>query len=341
MTVRWWPLLAAVLMTACAAGIEPPSTVIQVVATPTPIRLTPRSSPTAILPTATATALPPTTTATATALPPTPEPTGEVEPELAEPASSAGAPVSTIVSTPLPGDGSQQPIGQHAYSIDVSFIDVNGLTRTHTISYLLYLPQMYGQEPQQQWPLILFLHGSDVWGNDPAALTASGLPARLASATDFPAIVLSPQVPEDVVWWGAELDRVNALLDHIEATYTVDAQREYLTGLSMGGFGVWAMAIRYPQRFAALVPVAGGWNSENDTVPRTICDLKDTPTWIFHGEQDDIVPARKAQLMIEALKRCGVEPRVTLYADANHRESFERAYADPELYVWLFEQRRP
>ena len=300
---------------------------------------TPTITPTAVPPTSTPTARPsPTPTATieptATA---TPEPTATAAPEVSD-SPLEPPPEPIIVSTPLPGDGSVQPVGQHAYTFDVA---VPGVTRTSTISYLLYLPPTYGQDPQQLWPLILFLHGSDVWGSDPALLTASGLPAQLAFDTDFPAIVLSPQVPEDVVWWGAELDRVNALLDHIQATYAVDASREYLTGLSMGGFGVWAMAIRYPQRFAALAPVAGGWNSENDTVSRTICDLKDTPIWIFHGEQDDIVPVRKAQLMISALRRCGAEPRVTLYADANHRQSFERAYADPELYVWLFEQHRP
>jgi predicted peptidase len=134
---------------------------------------------------------------------------------------------------------------------------------------------------------------------------------------------------------------VRALLDHIQARYAVDAKRIYLTGYSTGGFGVWAMAIRYPQRFAALAPIAGGWNSENDTVPRNICDIKDVPTWVFHGAQDDIVLPRKAQLMVEALKPCGVEARYTLYPDADHRDSFARAYDDPELYAWMFEQQLP
>jgi predicted peptidase len=189
--------------------------------------------------------------------------------------------------------------------------------------------------------VVLFLHGSDVWGNNPEALTASGLPKRLTDTPDFPAIVLSPQAPEDVVWWGTELDVVSALLDHVQATYAVDPRRLYVTGLSMGGFGAWAMAVREPQRFAALVPIAGGWDSERDIVPRNICDIRALPTWVFHGEQDDIVLPRKAHLMVEALKGCGSDVRFTLYPDANHRESFERAYADPELYAWLFEQHLP
>jgi predicted peptidase len=144
-----------------------------------------------------------------------------------------------------------------------------------------------------------------------------------------------------VVWWGAELDLVRALLDHVQANYAVDAKRVYLTGPSMGGFGVWAMAVEQPLRFAALAPIAGGWNSENDSVPRTICALKDVPIWVFHGAQDDIVLPKKAQLMVNALKQCGVEVRFTLYPDANHRESFARAYDNPELYAWLFEQQLP
>jgi len=262
-----------------------------------------------------------------------------------KPASSPGSPIESeapdIISTPLPGDGSLKPIGQHAYTIDLDLIDAKGLTRTATISYLLYLPGGYGQNPQQQWPLVLFLHGSDVWGNDPVDLVASGLPRLLTSTLDFPAIVLSPQIPEDKVWWGAQLDEASALLDQAQANYAVDAKRVYLTGLSAGGFGAWAMAVRQPQRFAALAPIAGFWDSERDTVPRNICDIKHVPIWVFHGKQDDIVPPKKAQLMVNALKQCGVEVRFTLYPDAKHRESFERAYDDPELYAWMFEQHLP
>jgi len=262
-----------------------------------------------------------------------------------KPAPSQGSPIGSatpeVVSTPLPGDGSLKPIGQHAYTIDLDIVNAKGLTRTATISYLLYLPGGYGQDPQQQWPLVLFLHGSDVWGNNPEDLIASGLPRLLTATLDFPAIVLSPQVPEDEVWWGTELDEVNALLDLVQANYAVDAKRVYLTGLSAGGFGAWAMAVRYPQRFAALAPIAGGWDSERDTVPRNICNIKAMPIWVFHGEQDDIVLPKKAQLLVNALKQCGVEVRFTLYPDANHRESFRRAYDDPELYTWLFQQHLP
>ena len=76
-------------------------------------------------------------------------------------------------------------------------------------------------------------------------------------------------------------------------------------------------------------------------MPRNICDIKDVPIWVFHGEQDEIVPPKKAHLMVEALKKCGVDVRFTLYPDAKHRESYERAYDEPELYTWMFEQHLP
>ena len=245
------------------------------------------------------------------------------------------------ISTPLPGDDPLQPIGQHAYTIALDITGTKGLTRTATISYLLYLPGGYGQDPQQQWPLVLSLHGSDVWGNQPEDLIASGLPKLLTSTLDFPAIVLAPQAPKDVVWWGTELDLAQALLDRVQTRYAVDPKRIYLTGYSTGGFGAWALALQAPRRFAAMVPIAGGWDSERDSVPRNICAIKDVPIWVFHGVQDDIVLPKKAELLVNALKKCGVIVRFTLYPDADHRESFARAYDDPELYTWLLAQHLP
>ena len=261
------------------------------------------------------------------------------------PTLQEGSPVKSAtpapVSPPLPGSGSLRPVGQHAYTIGLNIVDPKGLTSTAAISYLLYLPRDYGRNPQKKWPLVLFLHGSSERGDNPGVLIAHGLPEMLTSTLDFPAVVLSPQAPENTVWWGTQLYEVSALLDHVQAHYTVDAKRIYLTGLSMGGFGAWAMVMRQPQRFAAVVPIAGGWDSDRDSVPGNICDIKAVPVWVFHGAQDEIVPPRKSQLMVDALKQCGAGVHYTLYPDANHRESFERAYADPDLYAWMFEQHRP
>ncbi len=295
-----------------------------------------------VLTTPAAAAQPPTSTATATRVPTpastvvptaTPEPTATDTPTTVPP---------TIEATDAPSSPNAgfDPIGQQAYSVTLALTGANGITRTVGEKYLLYLPGAYGQDPQQQWPLILFMHGSGERGRNVQRVAAAGLPELLTSTLDFPAIVLSPQVPDGQTW-NMQLREATALLDHIQANYAVDPKRVYLTGLSLGGFGAWALALRYPRRFAALVPIAGGWDSERDTVPRNICDIKDMPIWVFHGQQDDIVLPKKSELMVNALRKCGSAVRFTLYPDANHRASFERAYQEPDLYTWLFEQHLP
>ncbi len=122
------------------------------------------------------------------------------------------------------------------------------------------------------------------------------------------------------------------------ANYAVDSNRIYLTGLSMGGFGTWRLALRYPERFAAIVPIAGGYITESDAIPENICDLKDVPIWAFHGAQDTVVLPRQSEIMVNALQGCDGHVRFTPYTGAEHEGSWQLAYADPELYEWLLQQ---
>jgi dienelactone hydrolase len=277
--------------------------------------------------------LAPTATTTATSLPPTDLPPTDLPP--------------TETVTPLPIETPLEPVAtlppaglQQAYSSTLTVMNANGATRTVTVNYLLYVPREYGVDPSRSWPLIVFLHGSGERGYDAALVADTGLPELLLTDPDFPAMVLSPQVPTDETW-NTYLRETKAVLDDVQARYAVDAERVYLTGLSMGGFGAWALALTYPQQFAALVPIAGGWDSENDSVPRSICNLKTMPIWVFHGALDTIVLPKKSELMVNALLACGSAVQFTLYPDADHRESWANAYADPKLYEWLFQQVRP
>ena len=135
-----------------------------------------------------------------------------------------------------------------------------------------------------------------------------------------------------------EWDRVLAALAEAQRFYAVDPQRIYLCGPSMGGYGTWAMALKYPTRFAAIVPVASGWDFTNEYVPANLCDLKNVPIWVFHGALDTSVLPDQVTAMVQALQACGGNVRFTLYPDADHLESSNRAYADPELYDWLLQQ---
>ena len=127
------------------------------------------------------------------------------------------------------------------------------------------------------------------------------------------------------------------LLAEIETILEVDPGRTYLTGESAGGYGVWTIGLRYPDRFAALVPAAGYYNWPF-VVPENICDLKDIPVWVFHGAKDDVIPLDAEQMLVDALQDCGGNVQFTVYSDAGH-DVDEIVYDTPELFTWLLSQQ--
>jgi predicted peptidase len=229
--------------------------------------------------------------------------------------------------------------GQHPYSSKVQIKTASEITNTVEVNYLLYLPGDYGKDPQQKWPLILFLHGSGERGSDLELLKNQPLPKTLDQQKEFPFIVLSPQLPLAMVNWSGLIDPLEVLVNQVQATYSVDTRRVYLTGLSLGGFGTWEFALRYPRRFAAIVPIAGGYRFQSSAIPENICDLKDLPVYVFHGARDINVMPSQSKDLVDALRACGGNVTFTLYPDADHAASWTRAYTDPKLYRWLLEQR--
>jgi len=206
------------------------------------------------------------------------------------------------------------------------------------INYLFYIPESYGIDQNKKWPLILFLHGMGERGNDLDLLKKHPLPKTLEEQKDFPCIVVSPQLPLDKRLWDDYIDPLKKLLDQIKLKYSVDSERVYLTGLSMGGAGTWNFALRYPRYFAAIVPIAGAYKFKTKEIPDNICEIKDLPIWTFHGRKDNAVESWQTEILVDALKACGSNIRYTLYPEAGHSQSWVKAYADPELYTWLFHQ---
>ncbi len=196
------------------------------------------------------------------------------------------------------------------------------------LGYLLYLPKNY--DKQQPTPLLLFLHGAGERGDNLELVKIHGPPKLIAAGKDFPFIVVSPQCPKDRWWQPVELA---ALLDDIEHKYKVDQDRIYVTGLSMGGFGTWGLAGYAPQRLAAIAPICGGgeayWTKQ----------FAHLPVWAFHGAKDTGVPLERSQVMVDALKKNGGNPKFTVYPDAGH-DSWTETYNNPEFYQWLLEQKR-
>jgi len=119
----------------------------------------------------------------------------------------------------------------------------------------------------------------------------------------------------------------------VETEYRTDLKRVYLTGVSMGGEGVWSLAAAHPEKFAAIVPVCGGGD------PKTASRIKDIPCWCFHGDADKMVPVRVSRMMVRALSDAGGRPQYQEYSGAGHN-CWDQVYSDPELYEWLVRQKR-
>jgi predicted peptidase len=196
------------------------------------------------------------------------------------------------------------------------------------MDYLLYLPSDY--EQQDAWPLLLFLHGAGERGDDLELVKTHGPPKLIAQGQEFPFIVASPQCPEVLRWGPVEL---LALLDDLSDRYKVDPDRIYVTGLSMGGFGAWQLAAYAPDRLAAIAPICGGGEV------RWAERIAHLPVWAFHGAQDRAVPVKRSEEMVQALRKQGSEPKLTVYPDAAH-DSWTETYNNPGLYEWLLQQKR-
>lgn len=155
-----------------------------------------------------------------------------------------------------------------------------------------------------------------------------GPPKLIAAGEHFPFIVASPQCRTNGWWNAAEL---SVLVDHLESHFNVDKNRIYVTGLSMGGFGTWALAMHEPDRFAAIAPICGGGNA---IAAKYTKPLK-APVWAFHGAKDTVVPQSESEEMVEVLKsQKHSEVKLTIYPEAGH-DSWTETYDNKELYKWL------
>ncbi len=200
-----------------------------------------------------------------------------------------------------------------------------------TLNYLLFRPRDSSAVIAGKFPLIITLHGIGERGSELWRVKGEGLPKILDGYNSFPFFVVSPQCPSTTEWYyndGIQL-LLDKLIDSAIARYPVDTNRIYLTGLSMGGIGTLDFAIRFPRRFAAIMPIAfriePGWN---------VCALTNIPMWAFHGALDPIIPLSRAQSVISTLIGCGGSPTFTVYPDLFH-DAWTRTYNNPAVYDWL------
>jgi predicted peptidase len=213
--------------------------------------------------------------------------------------------------------------------VDKTFKNADGSTSP----YVVYVPQ--GYDGKKEVPVILFLHGAGETkgGTKQPVEVGIGTAIKTREKT-FPFLVVFPQ-SEKRTWQASSDDgkRAIAILDEVMKDYKCDAKRQYLTGLSMGGYGTWSAAAAYPDRWAAIAPVCGGGD------PKDAEKIKDIPCWCFHGDEDNAVVVKRSKEMIEALKAAGGSPRYTEYQWVGH-DSWDPAYATNQLYAWMLKQSK-
>jgi predicted peptidase len=217
--------------------------------------------------------------------------------------------------------------------------------------YQVFVPD--GWTAKKSWPVVLFLHGSGEAGSDNTKQMTQGLPPWLREhGATFPAIVVIPQAPANTYWNGnIEKMALQEMQDSIREFHG-DQQRLYLTGLSMGGFGAWQMAIDHPGLFAAATIICGAINPISDEPALHVLGITagvdpyawvashigKMPVWIFHGSVDTVVPLTDDRRMYPALQALHVDVRYTEFPGVNHG-SWVPAYALPALWPWMFSHR--
>jgi predicted peptidase len=194
---------------------------------------------------------------------------------------------------------------------------------TLAAEFVIRLPQEYDE--RDQWPLVVFLHGSGDRGHDPSMMHDCGILRRRLYS-----IIVAPQCLPSISW---EPDAIAALIQCVSHRYRVDRDRVYLVGYSMGGYGTWATAAAHPEIFAAIVPIAGGGN------PALAKSLATIPIWAFHGKNDKTVPIDQTNRMVEAIRAAGGQPNVTILTNEGHGIC-ENVWERDDLWQWLFQKSR-
>ncbi len=223
-----------------------------------------------------------------------------------------------------------------------------------TLKYRILYPENFNEE--NNYPLVLFLHGAGERGNDNETQLVHGSSLFLNNANrkNFPAVVIFPQCPKDDYWANVEVDRsqfplkfdfhydegptdamklVMKLMDSVSQKPFIEKDRIYVAGLSMGGMGTFEILARKPDMFAAAIAICGAAES------KTAENYRDNlPIRIFHGLQDNVVPPKFSKDMAAAINYNEGNASLRLYKDANHN-SWDSAFAECNLLEWLFSQK--
>ena len=226
----------------------------------------------------------------------------------------------------------------------------NASIASYSMPYRLFIPA--GYNPNNSYPLVLFLHGAGERGTDNNAQITANQGATLwagsANQASHPCFVLAPQCPPNFQWvntnWSngsysinnvpmsTELKMVKDIIATLETQYNIDASRLYITGLSMGGYGTWDFILRYPTMFKAAIPICGAGDPTKASLIGTI------PLRIFHSSDDPTVPVAGSRDMVKAINALGPNTRTEFYTEYTNQghASWVNAYNTTDLVDWLF-----
>lgn len=193
--------------------------------------------------------------------------------------------------------------------------------------FWVYTAYDTASEPQ---PLILFLHGASLCGNNLERVRRYGPLQALQMGLEIPAIVVAPQNPGDA-WRPGKILQV---VEWVERHYPIDTNRIYVFGMSLGGYGTIDFTGTYPDKVAAAIAMCGGGQL------RDFCGLNEVPLWIIHGTADRQVPLHQSQRIVDAMEQCGDTPRLqfTRLEGSNHGAP-ARAFYLASTYEWLLSHR--
>jgi hypothetical protein len=201
--------------------------------------------------------------------------------------------------------------------------------------YLEYLPQGYSSN-SNNYPIVIALHGIKEKGNTLTSLDLVdnvGLPKYVKYGQQYPFILISPQLKTTMGKWTG--DYVMEVLNHVKKYLRIDNRRIYLTGLSLGGGGVWSVATAYPSTWAAILPICTGYN-----VLSLACNIagENIPTWGFHGDKDYTVSYTVTQKMINAINACTPKPsplaKFTIFPGMGHM-IWDKVYKETTALNWM------
>jgi len=240
-------------------------------------------------------------------------------------------------------------------SVVTGFVDQSMMVNNQSVDYQVYLPKNY--QAQQNWPVILFLHGAGERGENPLLATEVGLGRAIRlNPEEYPAIGVFPQCPSGEWWSSPECEDIalNSLYE-VAKKFSIDNKRVYLTGISMGGYGAWHLASKKPELWSALYVISGrvkpggGHVAANNSVAKsyrgealyemTAKAVAHIPIWIAHGEKDEVVPVSESRQMYKYLQLENAQVNYSEFSKTWHN-AWDKAYANGKAISWLFSQHK-